>query len=88
MDRTPNRAEQPNQHGRFTSTVKVGPKGQIVIPKGARDLFGIQPGDHLMLLADAKQGIAIMPQAAFDQIIAQAAPWGDKPPEQPKEQEE
>lgn len=45
---------------KFISTVKVGEKGQIVIPKGARDLFGIQPGDTLLLLADKKQGIAIV----------------------------
>ncbi len=46
--------------GKFLSTVKVGEKGQIVIPKGARDLFGIQPGDVLLLLADENQGIAIV----------------------------
>ncbi len=45
---------------KFISTVKVGERGQIVIPKGARDLFGIQPGDTLLLLADKKQGIAIL----------------------------
>ena len=31
--------------GKFIATVKVGEKGQIVIPKGARDIFGIEPGD-------------------------------------------
>lgn len=46
--------------GKFLSTVKVGEKGQIVIPKGARDLFGIEPGDTLLLLADIQQGIAIV----------------------------
>lgn len=46
--------------GKFISTVKVGEKGQIVIPKGARDLFGIQPGDTLLMLADVNQGIAIV----------------------------
>lgn len=46
--------------GKFISTVKVGEKGQIVIPKGARDLFGIQPGDTLLLMADENQGIGIM----------------------------
>ena len=38
---------------------KVGEKGQIVIPKDARDAFGIKPGDTLLVLADEKQGIAI-----------------------------
>ena len=40
--------------------VKVGDKGQIVIPKGARELFGIQPGDQLLLMADKKRGIALI----------------------------
>ncbi|WP_413228477.1 AbrB/MazE/SpoVT family DNA-binding domain-containing protein [Clostridium estertheticum] len=46
--------------GKFMSTVKVGEKGQIVIPKGARDLFNIKPGDTLLLLADKQKGIAIV----------------------------
>lgn len=46
--------------GKFISTVKVGEKGQIVIPKGARELFDIKPGDTLLLLADVEQGIAIV----------------------------
>lgn len=51
--------------GKFISTVKVGEKGQIVIPKGARDIFGIQPGDTLLLLADKEQGIAIVRNKGF-----------------------
>ena len=46
--------------GKFISTVKVGEKGQIVIPKGASDLFDIKPGDTLLLLADKEQGMAIV----------------------------
>lgn len=46
--------------GKFISIVKVGDKGQIVIPKGARDLFGIQAGDQLLLMADKKRGIALV----------------------------
>ena len=41
-------------------TVKVGERGQIVIPKEARDKFGIKPGDSLMVLGDKKKGIAIV----------------------------
>ena len=46
--------------GKFISTVKVGEKGQIVIPKPARDMFSIKPGDTVLLLADEDQGIAIV----------------------------
>ena len=46
--------------GKFLSIVKVGDKGQIVIPKGARELFGIQPGDQLLLMADKKRGVALI----------------------------
>src|SRR5690625_7959335 len=64
----------PPAEGKFASTVKVGTKGQIVIPKGARDLFGIKPGDTLLLLADAQQGMTIMRQEVFDKFIAEAMP--------------
>lgn len=50
------------------SSVKVGPKGQIVIPKEVRDMFGIEPGDVLMLLADAQKGIAIERMGIFSKI--------------------
>lgn len=46
--------------GKFISTVKVGEKGQIVIPKGARELFNIRPGDTLLLMADEERGIGIV----------------------------
>lgn len=45
--------------GRYLASVKVGPKGQIVIPKEAREMFGIEPGDTLLLMADKKRGIAL-----------------------------
>ena len=45
--------------GKFAGIARVGEKGQIVIPKGVRDLFDIRPGDTLLVLADAAQGIVI-----------------------------
>ena len=49
----------------YAWTATVGEKGQIVIPKQARDVFGIKPGDTLLLLGDEVLGIAIPPKAAF-----------------------
>mgnify|MGYP004549359151 CR=1 FL=1 len=49
---------RPKRH--IFGTAKVGEKGQIVIPKGARELFDIQPGDQLLLMADKKRGIALV----------------------------
>ena len=44
---------------RFVWTTKVGEKGQIVIPKEAREVFNIKAGDTLLLLGDTERGIAI-----------------------------
>ena len=46
-------------------TVKVGEKGQIVIPKEAREVFDIHPGETLLLLGDIQQGIAIVKNDRF-----------------------
>lgn len=57
--------EQKMPQGKFISTVKVGEKGQIVIPKPARDMFSIKPGDTVLLLADVDRGIAIVSNDAY-----------------------
>ena len=44
---------------KFVGISRVGEKGQIVIPKEVRDMFDINPGDSLVILADAKRGIAL-----------------------------
>ena len=45
---------------RFIVSVKVGEKGQIIVPKEAREMFNINPGDTLMFLGDKERGIALM----------------------------
>ena len=58
--------------GRYAWTATVGKKGQIVIPKQAREVFGIKPGDTLLLLGDEKRGIAIPPKGAFAELFGAA----------------
>ena len=55
--------------GKYAWTVTVGTKGQIVIPKEAREVFGIRPGDHLLILGDARQGMAIPPKGSFEEYF-------------------
>ena len=55
--------------GKYAWTATVGEKGQIVIPKQARDVFGIKPGDTLLLLGDEERGIAIAPKGAFSELF-------------------
>ena len=50
-------------------SAKVGEKGQIVIPKEMREMFSIEPGDTVILLADKKRGIAIPPKSMFNAFI-------------------
>lgn len=58
---------EKNKQGLYAWTAKVGSKGQIVIPKEARDLFHIQSGDTVLLLGDQTQGIALV---SGDQMTA------------------
>ena len=55
--------------GRGAWTATVGAKVQIVIPKEARDMFGIKPGDTLVILGDAERGLAIPPKEQFGEWI-------------------
>ena len=50
----------------FFGSTKVGEKGQIVIPKEARDLFGINPGDTVLVLGDEQKGLAIVKASSLE----------------------
>lgn len=56
--------------GKHAWTVKVGEKGQIVIPKEARDIFGFKPGDTLLILGDNKRGMAIPPKNEVEKVTS------------------
>ena len=56
--------------GKFAWTVKIGEKGQFVIPKEAREIFDLQPGDTILVLGDVEQGIAIPPKATTEKLMA------------------
>lgn len=69
MDKTKNadkNTKNATKRGKYAWTVKVGEKGQFVVPKEARDVFDIHPGDTLLLLADEKKGIAIVRNNDFN----------------------
>lgn len=65
-----------NPEGKYAWTATVGEKGQIVIPKEARDIFNIKSGDTLLILGDREKGIAIPPKDAFSSLYSQI--FGEK----------
>lgn len=56
--------------GKYAWMVKIGEKGQFVIPKEARELFDLRPGNEILVLGDEKRGIAILPKAMQRDVIA------------------
>ena len=56
---------------RVFGTAKVGDRGQIVIPKEARELFGIQPGDTLLILGDEDTGLIVSKPEVLDDLANQ-----------------
>ena len=50
-------------------TVTIGERGQIVIPKAARDRFGFKGGDRLIVVSD-ENGIALLPMRFFEDMIS------------------
>ena len=60
------------QDGKYIfGVVKVGDKGQIVIPRDARKIYDIKPGDALLMLGDQK-GMAMLKTEVFQNVIDQA----------------
>ena len=53
-------------------TVTIGTKGQIVIPKAARDVFNLKDGDRVVVLGDEKEGIALVKAEIFEEKIQEA----------------
>jgi len=53
-------APRKEQTKHLFGSVKVGERGQVVIPKEAREIFDIKPGDILLVLGDTERGIALV----------------------------
>lgn len=56
-------------------TVTVGARGQIVLPKKAREVFQIKAGDTIMVLGDEAQGIALVKADDMIDFVQQALKW-------------
>ena len=59
---------KPKSH-RIFGTARVGERGQIVIPKEVREMFGLEPGDSLILLADKTRGIALQSSSFYEHMV-------------------
>lgn len=55
---------------KYAWMVKIGEKGQFVIPKEARDMFDLQPGSTILVLGDAQRGLAILPREKQSDYIS------------------
>jgi AbrB family looped-hinge helix DNA binding protein len=56
---------------KYIWSVKIGNKGQIVIPKEARDIFNMNTGDNLILFGDINRGIAIAKYDDYAEFVNQ-----------------
>ena len=63
---------------KFVGIAKVGEKGQIVIPKEARDMFDIKSGDSVIVLCDKEKGIALLKANAIEDLSEKVFSNGDK----------
>ncbi|MEK4252469.1 helix-turn-helix domain-containing protein [Paenibacillus sp. FSL W7-1287] len=60
----------PPKGKHFFGIVKLGERGQIVIPKKARELFHLQQGDRLIIVGDEERGLAIVPEEQMSQFFS------------------
>ena len=63
---------------KFVGIAKVGEKGQIVIPKEARDMFDIKSGDSIIVLCDKERGIGLLKADAIEDLTDKVFPKGEK----------
>ena len=63
---------------RVFGTAKVGDRGQIVIPKEARELFNIQPGDTILIVGEELKGLIISRPELLKDLADQIFDTGDK----------
>lgn len=59
----------PPKGKHFFGVTKLGERGQVVIPKEARDVFQLQPGDALIFLGDEDRGLAIVPDRMLQSFL-------------------
>lgn len=64
--------------------MRLGPKSQIVIPKEVREMYGLEPGDTLLLMADRERGIALVDPAAYADVMNRVLGTDHRPDEDPK----
>lgn len=60
-----------NQGKQIFGVVRIGDKGQIVIPKEAREVFELKPGDSLLVLGDVSRGLALVKTKVFDDVVGE-----------------
>ena len=63
---------------KFVGISRVGEKGQIVIPKEARDMFEIKPGDSIIVLCDKSKGMALLKADEIEDLADKVFPKVDK----------
>lgn len=59
-----------NKSRQIFGTARVGDRGQIVIPKDAREFYGIKPGDTLLVLGDEKNGMIVTKPDLLNDLAA------------------